>query len=109
MAMHVENTITIERPIEEIFEYVSTPENDPTWVPASVKHEKISPCPTGVGTMTEEDVKFLGRTLRYTWEVTAYDPPTAYAVRSVSGLLPAAIREQLEPIDNGTILTLIDD
>ena len=41
--MHVERTVTIERPIEEVFEYVATPENDPTWIPSSLKHERSSP------------------------------------------------------------------
>jgi uncharacterized protein YndB with AHSA1/START domain len=74
--MHAENTVTINRPIEEVFEYVSTPENDPTWVSASLRHQRTSPGPMGVGTTTEEDVKFLERTSRYTWEVTEYEPPT---------------------------------
>ena len=31
------SAVTIERPIEEVFEFVSTPENDPTWIPASLR------------------------------------------------------------------------
>jgi uncharacterized protein YndB with AHSA1/START domain len=84
--MHFENTITIERPIEEVFEYVSTPENDPTWVSASLRNQRSSPGPMRVGTTTEEDVKFLGRTSRYTWA-------------------GAAVRLRLEPVEGGTRLT----
>ncbi len=83
--MHVERTTTIERPIEEVFEYVSTPENDPTWVSASLRHERTSPGPMRVGTTTEEDVRFLGRTATYTWEVTEYEPPTTRPGRVVPG------------------------
>jgi hypothetical protein len=43
--MHVENTISIEQPIEELFEYVSTPENDPTWVSVSIRNQRTSPGP----------------------------------------------------------------
>ncbi len=104
--MHAENTVTIERPIEEVFEYVSTPENDPTWVSASLRHQRSSPGPMGVGITTEEDVRFLGRTSRYTWEVTEYEPPTVVAYRATSGLLPGtAIRLRLEPVERGTRLT----
>jgi uncharacterized protein YndB with AHSA1/START domain len=104
--MHVENTITIERPIIEVFEYVSTPENDPTWVSASLKHERITPGPMRVGMTTEEDVTILGRIVSYTWEVTEYDPPTGIAYRATSGLLPGtAIRLRLEPVEGGTKLT----
>ncbi len=101
--MHVENSITIERPIGEVFEYVSTPENDPTWVSASLRHERTSPGPMRVGTTTEEDVRFLGRTATYTWEVTEYEPPTVVAYRATSGLLPGAVvRLSLEPVEGGT-------
>jgi uncharacterized protein YndB with AHSA1/START domain len=104
--MHVENTITIERPIEEVFEYVAAPENDPTWVSASLRHRRTAPGPVHVGTTTEEDVKFLGRTESYTWEVTHYEPPTDIAYRATSGPLPGtAIRLRLEPVEGGTKFT----
>jgi uncharacterized protein YndB with AHSA1/START domain len=108
--MRVERSGTIDRPVERVFEYVSTPENDPTWVPASLRHEKISPGPMRVGSITEEDVGFLGRRMRYAWEVTQYEPPTAFALRSVSGLLPASIRLLLESLaGGGTEITLVAD
>jgi hypothetical protein len=72
--MHVENTVTIERPIE-IFEFVSTSENDLTWVSASLRHQRASSGPMRVGKTTEEEVMFLGPKMRYTWEVTDYEPP----------------------------------
>ena len=104
--MHVENTITIERPIEEVFEYVSTPENDPTWVSASIRNQRTSPGPMRVGMTTEEDVKIFGRTSRDTWEVTEYEPPTVIAYRATSGLLSGGVvRVRCEPVEGGTRLT----
>ncbi len=103
--MHVERTATIDRPIEEVFEYISTPENDPTWVSASPRHERTSPGPMRIGMTTEEDVRFLGRTARYTWEVTEYEAPTVVTYRALSGLLPGAVvRLRLEPARGGTRL-----
>ena len=104
--MHVENTIRIERPIEEIFEYVSTPENDPTWVSVSIRNQRTAPGPMLVGMTTEEDVKIFGRTSRDTWEVTEYKPPTIVAYRATSGLLSGGIvRLRCEPVEGGTRLT----
>ena len=104
--MHVENTITIERPIDEVFEYVSTPENDPTWVSVSIRNRRTSPGPIREGMTIEEDVKIFGRTASYTWEVTQYEPPTGIAYRATSGLLPGiSIRLRLEPVEGGTKLT----
>ncbi len=105
--MHVENSITINRPLEEVFEYVSTPENDPTWVSASLRHQRTLPGPMRVGMTTQEDVKFLGQTLRDTsWEVIEYEPPTVLAYRATSGLASGAVvRVRCEPVEGGTRLT----
>ena len=63
--MRVERSGTIGRPVNRVFEYDSTPGNDPTWVPASLRHQKLSPGPMqarsysppirhrGVGTICE--------------------------------------------------------
>lgn len=104
--MRVERSVTIGRPVEQVFQFVSTPENDPRWVPVSVRHEKTSPGPMAVGTTTEEDVTFMGRRMRYTWEVTEYLPPHSFAIRSLSGLLPSTIRLGLQPLGDATRLTL---
>jgi uncharacterized membrane protein len=97
--MRVERSATIDQPVDRVFEYVTTPENDPTWVPASLSHEMLSPAPMRVGSITEEDVWFLGRRMRYAWEIIQYEPPTAFALRSVSGPIPATIRVLLESLD----------
>jgi uncharacterized membrane protein len=97
--MRVERSATIDQPVDRVFEYVSTPENDPTWVPASLRHEMLSLPPMRVGSITEEDVWFLGRRMRYAWEIIQYEPPTAFALRSVSGPIPATIRVLLESLD----------
>ena len=98
--MRVDRSATIDQPVDRVFEYVSTPDNDPTWVPASLRHEMLSPPPMRVGSITEEDVWFLGRRMRYAWEITQYDPPTVFALQSISGSIPTTIRVLLEPLDS---------
>jgi uncharacterized membrane protein len=96
--MRVERSTTIDQPVDRVFEYVSTPENDPTWVPTSLRHEMLSPAPMRVGSITEEDVWFLGRRMRYAWEITQYEPPSTFALRSISGPIPATIGVLLESL-----------
>jgi Polyketide cyclase / dehydrase and lipid transport len=97
--MRVESSATIDQPVDRVFDYVSTPENDRTWVPASLRHEMLSPAPMRVGSITEEDVWFLVRRMRYVWEIIQYEPPTAFAAQSISGPIPATIRVLLESLD----------
>jgi uncharacterized membrane protein len=96
--MRVERSEKIDQPVDQVFNYVSTPENDPTWVPASLRHEMLSPAPMRVGSITEEDVWFLGRRMRYAWEITQYEPPSTFALRSISGPIPATICVLLESL-----------
>ena len=97
--MRVERSEKIDQPVDQVFNYVSTPENDPTWVPASLRHEMLSPAPMRVGSITEEDVWFLGRRMRYAWEIMQYEPPSTFALRSISGPMPATICVLLESLD----------
>jgi hypothetical protein len=64
-----------------------------------------------VGSITEEDVGFMGLQMRYVWEITHYQPPTDFGLRSVSGLLPSSIRLRLEALDDGATrrLTLVGE
>jgi hypothetical protein len=41
--MRLERSAKIDQPVDRIFDYVSTPENDPRWVAASLSHEMLSP------------------------------------------------------------------
>jgi hypothetical protein len=46
--------------------------------------------------------------MRYVWEITQYEPPTAFALRSVLGPIPATIRVLLESLDGArTGVTLV--
>jgi hypothetical protein len=71
-------------------------------VPASLRHEMLSPPPMRVGSITEEDVWFVGRRMRYAWEITQYEPPSTLTLRSISGPIPATIRVLLESLDGAS-------
>jgi uncharacterized membrane protein len=105
--MRVEHRATIDQPAHRVFDYISTPENDPTWVPASLRHEMLSPTSMRVGSITEEDVWFLGRSMRYAWEITHYEPPTVFALRSVSGPILATIRVLLESLEGASTKVIL--
>jgi hypothetical protein len=97
--MRLERSATIDQPVDRIFDYVWTLENDLRWVPASLSHEMLSPASMRVGSITEEDVGFLGRPMCYAWEITQYEPPTVLALQSISDPIRATIRVLLESLD----------
>ena len=77
--MRVERSARINHPVDEVSEYASTPQNDPTWVVASLRHEMLSPAPMRLGSITEEDLGFMGWRMRCVWEITHFQPPTDFA------------------------------
>ena len=52
---------------------------------------------------------FLGRRMRYVWEVCHFEWPSAFSARTLSGPLPFTIHVLLESVDNATELTLVVD
>jgi uncharacterized membrane protein len=80
-----EESVTINRPIEEVFTYLSNIERQPEWVSTLVESRKTSSGPTAVGTTYQQVVKFIGRRMELDCEVTGYEPPTLYAFRARSG------------------------
>jgi hypothetical protein len=60
-----ENTVTIRRPVEDVFAFLADFENVPKWNYAIVETRKVSPGPVGVsGRHTSRPVRNRGGTKR---------------------------------------------
>ena len=100
-----ENSVVINRPVEEVFEFVSNFNNDPLWQPAFQEGEITSEGPIGVGTTGRNVIRFLGRTIESTIEMTEYEENRKLGVRTTSGPTPAKVVDTFEPVEGGTRLT----
>ena len=94
--------VVIDRPIEEVFAFVSDFENSPLWG-RTIKTVKDSDGPIAVGTTFSEEAKIMGRTMRLESEVTEFDPPTRffYSNRFENGMSERA-RFTFESVEGGT-------
>lgn len=101
-----EKSIFINRPQQEVFDYVTDPANDAEWIGPSEGAEWTSEDPVGVGSTQRSVNKFMGRKIEDTSEVTAWDPPNEYAQKSVGGPAPFEMKLKLSPKDDGTQLEL---
>src|SRR6266851_3914653 len=77
-----ENTVTIQRPAEQVFAYLANFENVPAWNYAIEKTSKSSPGPVGVGT-TYRQLRSVPRRSQEGFQVTIFEP----ASRPVSCML----------------------
>ncbi len=101
-----EKSIFIDRPQQEVFDFLSNPANDPQWRSSVESAEWISEGPPGVGSTQRVVSSFLGRKLDATGEVTIWDPPLQIGLIVVSGPIPWESTMTLEPKENGTQLTV---
>jgi uncharacterized protein YndB with AHSA1/START domain len=75
MAIQQEHTVVIKRPVEEVFAFVTDPNNDPLWQMTILGTEQTSEGPVDVGTTLRNTAKFLGRRIETTMEATENEPP----------------------------------
>ena len=102
--MQASATIDIDRPVEDVFEYVSDPHNMEAWVVGVSDVTLVDEDPSRVGARFESDYTYGGRTVRMAYEVTAYDPPERYATRG-EGPFPFSGELELEATPSGTRVT----
>jgi uncharacterized membrane protein len=96
-----EHTVTVERPIEEVFAFLADGENGPRWRSGVLDVERVSG--EGVGTRYRQGVKGpMGRRVAADYEVTEYAPPRALAFRATAGPVRPEGRYELEPAGAGT-------
>ncbi len=104
--VNVEVSAVINRPIEEIFEYMSNPENDSQWQSGVLESEQTSKGPMGVGATSREVRKFMGRQIESTLEITEWKPNQIIKQKSTSGPMALDISVAFESVEGGTKVTL---
>jgi uncharacterized protein YndB with AHSA1/START domain len=84
--MRVEESVEINRPVDEVFEYVANPENLPEWSGIVLEVHKEDPQrELREGERFTTVAKFLGRRFETPMEVTAHEPPRRHSDRSTGG------------------------
>ena len=83
--IRVEDSIVIDRPIHEVFAYVSDLTNAPEWQTGLLEVRRMSTGPLGVGTQFTFVRKFLGRKLEATNAFTQYQPNEVVTFVTTSG------------------------
>jgi Polyketide cyclase / dehydrase and lipid transport len=99
-----QNTVTIRRPVQDVFGFLADFENLPTWNHAILQTKKTSPGPIGVGT-TYRQIRSLPSRSEEAFEVTVFEPTNRLEVHGEVGPFTATIGYLLLPLGDGTCLT----
>jgi Polyketide cyclase / dehydrase and lipid transport len=94
----------IERPVEEVFDFVADERNEPRFNPRMLRAEKISPGPIGVGTRFSAEMATGGRRTLMTTEFTAFERPHRLALITCMSWMEIRGSLAFEPIPGGTRL-----
>jgi len=102
--MEFRNTVTIRRPVEDVFAFLADFENVPRWNHAIESTTKTSPGPVGVGS-TFRQIRSEPKRSEEGFEVTVFEPTNRLAIDGEIGPFHARAEYLLEPIEGATRLT----
>ena len=95
-------SIDIERPVGDVFAFVTDPARLPEWQTNVVDVVQETEGPLRVGTRLREVHSALGRPLRTLVEVVEHEPDRLFALKVVDGLLPIDGRWEFAELDPAT-------
>jgi uncharacterized protein YndB with AHSA1/START domain len=72
---HIAGEVTIDAPVEEVFDLVADERNEPRYNPRIVRAEKVSRGPVGAGARFVAEPRSMGAKGEMTLEVLEYDRP----------------------------------
>lgn len=96
------STTTIERPIKQVFDFISTARNDVQWQDGALAASQLTLNPIGLGTLFSSLRYFMGRRLQGKFEVTEYEPNKRYGFKSLSGPIQTQTLYIFENHQDGT-------
>ncbi len=96
----------IYRPINQVFDFVSTPENDFQWQYGTLETARLSEGGSVMGSFFRSIGHLMGRRNLSTFEVTEYEPNKKYGFKSLSGPLYSQTSYAFETVNGGTKINI---
>ncbi len=109
--VRITDSTIINRPVEEVWRFVSDPSNTPKWYQGTLEVKQRSEGPLAVGTTFEADVHYRGRSLVFGARCTVLNQNNEVTWEFTSGLTKGSKDTwRMEPIDEtSTRLTRVFD
>jgi uncharacterized protein YndB with AHSA1/START domain len=84
----VETHTTINAPLEEVARFAADPSNAPAWYASIRSVEWEGPARVETGARVAFEARFLGRTLRYTYQIVDFVPGERLVMETAQGPFP---------------------
>ena len=105
----IQQTVTINRPIEHVFAFVRDTRNTTRWHPSLSEARATPDGPAQVGTQITEVRTFIGRKRESTFEIVELEPNRRIVMKSESGPFPLKVTMTFESLGNATRIALEAD
>lgn len=108
MPSEARTVISIARPEEEVYTYVTTPGHWPDWHPSSLSVTGATDHSLAVGEEVTEEFLVAGRRGKLTWRVIERDAPRVWAISGKVGAQGSGtVAYTLAPEGTGTMFTRV--
>jgi uncharacterized protein YndB with AHSA1/START domain len=101
----MEESIVINRPRREVFEFIVTPENMFLWISKLIEYERLTEGPLRKGSLTRARLKIVGRTVETTVETYEFEEAERWTSRSIESPIEVEVGTRLEDANGGTRVT----
>ncbi len=102
----LQHTIVIDRPLDEVWDYLMDARNDPVWITNVVEVGRGADQPIDDGLEIDEVFSFLGKRVPVTLVVTGHEPKRRSAVDVTRSPVPGRGSYELAPENGGTRFTM---
>ncbi len=104
--MRIDTKIQINRPVPEVFAYVTDVRKAVNWAGMLEEVIVFSKGPVRVGTKGVNRMRLLWKRAEVGWIITVLEPDRTFTVKSTGGPIDGIYYYRFKPDDNGTILKL---
>lgn len=96
----------IDRPVNDVFAFVTKPDNMPKWNSAVISLEQITPGNIQVGTKFKNVGEVMGRRIEGEMQVVAFEPNSRYGFQMNAGPVRVDVLLTFKTVGTGTKLNL---
>lgn len=104
--INVDLGVLVDRPIKDVFAFVSNPNNMSKWNSAVVSLEQVNPGKVDVGSKFKTVGEMMGRRIEGEMQITAYEPDTKCGFQVTAGPMQVNLTLTFKTVGTGTKVSL---
>jgi uncharacterized membrane protein len=94
-------SLHIDRPVEEVFSFITDLDTLPTWLEGVKEARSLSPDPTTPGARVAHVNEFMGQTFETTFEVLEWDEGSCAVFKVLSGPIRGESHQNFDELPDG--------